>query len=178
MLVFQNSNLIFWQASMRIRHYRSRSLYLKTNKQKRKQVWGLPAWRETHLLEQPPHTNFSRVWDFCPWLFSIHWWAVEAKGAGWWSAPIQPMLGNCQDYNAPLLVGLAAMPRAEWATETELVMTTAGSSSTTRSPPQLIAGPPWDDSMAWRWSDASYQHVAPSGLVGNSDFHLMILLIQ
>ena len=57
------------------------------------------------------------------------------------------MLGNCQDYNAPLLAGLAAMPRAEWATETELVMTTAGSSQMTRGPPHLIAQPPWDDSM-------------------------------
>ena len=57
------------------------------------------------------------------------------------------MLGNCQDYNAPLLAGLAAMPRAEWATETELVMTTAGSPRMTRGPPHPIAWPPRDDSV-------------------------------
>ena len=38
-LFFQNSNLIFWQTSVRILHYHSGLLYLKTNKKrKRKQV--------------------------------------------------------------------------------------------------------------------------------------------
>lgn len=96
----------------------------------------------THQVQQdvgflPP--TFFHSWS--------HLWTVEAKGAGWWSAPVQSMLGNCQDYNAPLLPALAAVPRAEWATETELVMTTARSSPTTRRPPHLIAWPPWDDSM-------------------------------
>lgn len=110
-------------------------LIIFKNKQERKQVWGLPAWRETHWREQHPHTNFGGGWDFCHWLFSIRLWTAEAKGAGWWSAPVQSMLGNCQDYNGPLLVGLAAMPRAEWATETALVMTAAGPSWTTRALP-------------------------------------------
>lgn len=97
----------------------------------------------THQLQQD--VGFLPLTFFYSW---SHLWTVEAKGAGWWSAPVQSMLGNCQDYNAPLLAGLAAMPRAEWATETELVMTTAGSPRMTRGPPHPIARPPWNDILA------------------------------
>lgn len=96
----------------------------------------------THQLQQD--VGFLPLTFFYSW---SHLWTVEAKRAGWWSAPVQSMLGNCQDYNAPLLAGLAAMPRAEWATETELVMTTAGSPRMTRGPPHPIARPPWNDSV-------------------------------
>lgn len=116
----------------------------------------------THQLQQD--VGFLPLTFFHSW---SHLWTVEAKGAGWWSAPVQSMLGNCQDHNAPLLAGLAAMSRAEWATETELVMTTAWSSQMTRGPPTSLPGHP--GMTAWMWR-CSHRYYAASWLMEKFDF--------
>lgn len=162
-------------------------LVVLKNKQKKKKKTGMriTSLKGNSLARTTSTHQLQQDVGFLPLTFfhsQSHLWTVEAKGAGWWSVPVQPMLGNCQDYNTPLLVGLAAMPRAEWATETELVMTTAGSSWTSRSPPHHPhpPSPPRHPGMtAWKWrcSEASHQHAAPSWLMENFDF-VMISLFQ
>lgn len=161
MHIYQNSNLIFlvgisedYASACKLTVFKNTQTKKKTgNRYEHYQPGGrITCWKSIYTLTSAGCGIFAT--DFFPFMVSLVN-RVEVKGAGWWSAPVQSMLGNCQDYNAPLLAGLATMPRAEWATETELVMTTAWSSQMTRGPPTSLPGHPGMTAWMRRCSDSS-----------------------